>query len=339
MNEGGITRVPGVQAGHYTDREAATGCTVVICEKGAVGGVAVRGSAPGTRETDLLRPTNLVTEVHAVVLSGGSAFGLDAASGAVQYLEERGIGLAFGGATVPIVPAAILFDLGLVTGSVRPGSAEGYRACQNASARPLEEGSVGAGTGATVAKLLGPGRSVKGGFGTASADLGEGLVVGAAVAVNALGGIFDPDTGDLVAGPRGDDGVTMQHPAEVLASPGYRPGAVTPSNTTIGVVATNGPLDKEQANKLASVAHDGLALAVRPAHTMNDGDTIFALATGELEGPIDLNRILAASTWCLSSAILRGVRSATGIGGIPGIREFSDDGAQSAVQDTSNGGA
>ena len=190
MDSDGITAVSGISVGHYTDREAATGCTVVLCESGVVGGVDVRGSAPGTRETDLLRPTNLVSEVHAVLLGGGSAFGLDAASGVVRYLEEKSVGAEFGGAKVPIVPAAILSDLGVVTNRVRPGAKEGYAACQNASSAPITEGSVGAGTGATVGKLLGMERAVKGGVGTAAIDLGDGLVVGAIVAVNALGGHF-----------------------------------------------------------------------------------------------------------------------------------------------------
>ena len=276
MRSAGITSVSGIRVGHYTDREAATGCTVLLCKSGAVGGVDVRGSAPGTRETDLLRPTVLVREVHAVLLSGGSAFGLDAASGVVRFLEEAGVGLEFGGAKVPIVPAAILFDLGVITDRIRPGADQGYIACQNASSGPVAEGSVGAGTGATVGKLLGMDRAVKGGVGTASVDLGDGLMLGAIVAVNALGGVYDPDTGRLVAGPRGEDGATMQDAVELMTSPRFKGGGhAPPANTTIGAVATNARLSKEQANKLAAVAHDGLAMAVRPAHTMSDGDTLF----------------------------------------------------------------
>ena len=324
QNSEGITSVPGIQVGHYTDRDAATGCTVVITESGAVGGVDVRGSAPGTRETDLLRPMNLVSEVHAVLLSGGSTFGLDAASGVVRYLEERGIGVEFGGLKIPIVPAAILFDLGVVTNKVRPGCREGYMACENATPGPVAEGSVGAGTGATVAKLLGADRAIKGGIGTASVDLGNGLRVGAIVAVNAVGGVFDADTGRLLAGPRKDDGKTMHDPLELITSPTYTgrtPAA--PSNTTIGVVATNAYLNTEQANKLASVSHDGLAIAVRPAHMMSDGDTIFALATGTLDYPADIDRVLAASVLCVGRAIARGVRKATGTGGVPAVGEIS----------------
>ena len=326
-NGAGIAIVSGIRVGHYTDRDAATGCTVVLCEDGAVGGVDVRGSAPGTRETDLLRPGNLVSEVHAVLLSGGSAFGLDAASGVMRYLEERGMGVRFGGASIPIVPAAILFDLGVITWEVRPGPNEGYAACQNASNGPVAEGSVGAGTGATVAKLIGMERAVKGGIGTASIDLGHGLVVGAIVAVNAVGGIVDPDSGEVIAGPLGDDGRSMRDPIGLITSLEFGGAARTPTtNTTIGVVATSARLNTEQANKLAAVAHDGLAMAIRPAHTMSDGDTVFALATSTFDGPFDMDRVCAVSVLCVSRAILRGVRKADGIGGIPSIRELAGDG-------------
>ena len=327
MASNGFSDVPGIRVGHYTDRESATGCTVVLCEDGAVGGVDVRGSAPGTRETDLLRPTNLVSEVPAVLLSGGSAFGLDAASGVVRYLEEKSVGAEFGGAKVPIVPAAILFDLGVVTDKVRPGPEEGYAACRNASSGPITEGSVGAGTGATVGKLLGMERAVKGGIGTSSIDLGQGLVVGAIIAVNALGGIVDSETLEIVAGPRHEDGIGMHDSMRLLTSHGFGEGGpMAPTNSTIGVVATNARLNKEQANKLASVAHDGLAMSVRPAHTMSDGDTVFALATGVSEQSVYMNRLCAASALCVSRAIVRGVRMAEGIGGIPSVKEFRRDG-------------
>ena len=319
----GITGVEGIKVGHYTDRPAATGCTVVLCEDGAVGGVSVRGSAPGTRETDLLRPTRLVSKVHAVLLSGGSAFGLDAASGVVRYLEERGVGLEFGGAVVPIVPAAVIFDLGVVTGKVRPGPDEGYAACQAASVGAVREGSVGAGTGATVGKLLGLQSAVRGGLGTASTALGDGLVVGAVVVVNAVGGIYDPSTGDVVAGPRKEDGCAMHDSMKLLTSAGFTRGAQPlPANTTIGVVATNAVLNKEQANKIASVAHDGLAMAVRPAHTMSDGDVMFAVATGRFDGHADIDRLCAASALCVSEAVIRGVRAAESAGGIPSIKDL-----------------
>lgn len=322
MNVDGITAVDGIRVGHYTDLEAATGCTVVLCESGAVGGVDVRGSAPGTRETDLLRPTTLVSEVHAILLSGGSTFGLDAASGVVRYLEERGVGMSFGGSTIPIVPAAILFDMGVVTDQVRPGPDEGYAACENATSGEVAEGNTGAGTGATVAKLLGLDRGIKGGTGTASLDLGAGVVVGALVCVNALGGVHDVESGELVAGPRDDDG-GMGDAMRLVTSPDYVGAGASPgANTTIGVVATNVRLTKEQANKLADVAHDGMAMAVRPAHTTSDGDTIFALGTGTLEGMQDMNRIGAAATLCVARAIVRGVREAKSLGGVPSIKEL-----------------
>ena len=270
-------------------------------------------------------PPILVLEVHAILLGGGSAFGLDAASGVVRYLEGRGVGYEAGRTRVPIVPAAILSDLELVTDRVRPGPDEGIQACRNASCGPVEEGSVGAGTGATVGKILGMARAVKGGVGTSSVDLGEGLVVGAIVAVNALGSVFDPDTGVLVAGPRGGDGERMRDSLELLTTPGFRRAARTAaSNTTIGVVATNARLTKEEANKLASLAHDGLAMAVRPAHTMGDGDVMFAIGTGGLDRPADMYRLGAAAVLCMSRAIVRGVRSARGLGGVPGVTELAE---------------
>ena len=324
LNKIGITDVAGIKVGHYTDVSAATGCTVVLCEQGAVAGVDVRGSAPGTRETDLLGPTYHVDEVHAVLLSGGSAFGLDAASGVMRYLEERDIGYDAGVAKVPIVPAAILFDLGLVQSRVRPGADEGYAACEAAASGPFEEGSVGAGTGATVGKVMGAERRVKGGIGTASIKLDDGLVVGAVVAVNSIGGIYDPDTGDIVAGPQADGG-EMLDSMQIMISPDYRsPGRrLRETNTTIGVVATNARLDKAQANKLASIAHDGIALAVRPAHLMGDGDTLFALSTGAHVGEFQIDQVLAAGVQCVVRAIVRGVEKARGIGGVPGVMELS----------------
>ena len=320
---GSITDVAGIEVGHATDLERGSGCTVVLCRGGAVGGVDVRGSAPGTRETDLLRPTTHVSEVHAVVLGGGSAFGLDAASGVVRFLAERDIGYRAGPVTVPIVPAAILFDIGIARHGVHPGADEGYAACLEASDRVVEEGSVGAGTGATVAKTMGPDRAVKGGIGTASVDLGGGVVVGAIVAVNAIGGVYEPDTGALVAGPRKDGG-GMDDPVEALLSGDGADAAVpSGSSTTIGVVATSATLSKEEANKLASISHDGLALAVRPVHTMRDGDTMFALGTGAVAGRADMLRLGAAAVVCVGRAVVRGVRCATGVGGIPSVGELA----------------
>ena len=324
MSNLGITSVPGIKVGHYTDTLNATGCTVVLCEEGAVGGVDVRGSAPGTLGTASLAPTALVERVHAVVLSGGSAFGLSSIAGVMSYLEEKGVGFEFGNATVPIVSGAILFDLGLVNGAVRPGPDDGRAACLAASPGPIDEGTVGAGTGATVAKLLGRDRCVKGGIGTASLDLGDGLIVGAIVAVNAVGGVVDPETSEIIAGPLADDGATMLDSLALITSPGFatpqpRPG----QNTTIGVVATNARLTKSQANKLADVSHDGLAMAVRPAHLMSDGDTMFALATGGHDADANMNRLCAAAALCTSRAIVRAITKATGLGGVKAVSELT----------------
>ena len=323
MKRASITDVPGIRVGHCTNIEAATGCTVVLCEDGAVGGVDVRGSAPGTRETDLLRPTALVNEVHAVLLSGGSAFGLAAATGVVRYLEANGVGLQFGGATIPIVPSAILFDLGLVQGEIRPTDADGETACIDASESPPAQGSVGAGTGATVGKMMGMERAMKGGIGSASVSLDEGLTVGAIVAVNAIGGVYEAATGRIIAGPRSEDSDGILDAMEVAISPKVpTPQPVSASNTTIGVVATNAALNKEQANKLAAAAQDGVALAVRPAHLMGDGDTMFALATGKNEGSVNMNQLLAAAVMCVSDAIVNAVTEAESLGGVPAVKDM-----------------
>lgn len=316
-----ITFVAGLEAGHYTDSDHATGCTVFLCRDGAVGGVDVRGGSPGTRETDLLRPVHRVDRVHAVVLSGGSAFGLDAASGVVGYLESQGIGYKVGPAIVPIVSSAILFDLGLITADVRPGPEEGRRACLAAGTAPMTEGSVGAGTGATVAKLGGPERAVKGGIGSAAITLSTGQTVGAAVAVNAMGGIWDYTNAQYLAGPRRanggfDDPVAMLLRDESKAQAG-------PVNTTIGLVATDAQLSKEDANYLAKVSHDGLALAIRPCHTVRDGDTMFAMATGHNQSAADLTALGAAAVEVTAQAVLRAVKQATGLGGIPSIEELT----------------
>ena len=320
-----ITAVAGLEAGHYTDLEHATGCTVFLCRAGAVGGVDVRGGSPGTRETDLLRPVHRVDQVHAVVLSGGSAFGLDAASGVVAYLESQGIGLRVGPKetpiVVPIVSSAILFDLGLITADVRPGPEEGRNACLAASGGPMTEGSVGAGTGATVAKLGGAERAVKGGIGSAAVTLSTGQTVAAAVAVNAVGGIYDYTNGRILAGSRRAGGGFDDPVAMLLKDQSKAPAG--PVNTTIGVVATDAQISKEDANYLARVSHDGLALAIRPCHTVRDGDTMFALATGHNQSPADLTVLGAAAVEATAQAVLRAVRQATGLGGIPSIKELA----------------
>jgi L-aminopeptidase/D-esterase-like protein len=319
---GSITDVAGIEVGHHTLTERPTGCTAILVRGGAVGGVDVRGGAPGTRDTDLLDPVNTVEEVHGVVLSGGSLFGLDAVSGAVRWLEEHGHGLDAWGTTIPIVTGAILFDLGIGDSSIRPGADCGYAAAEAAAGGPTATGSIGAGTGATVGKLAGMDRAMRGGIGTASIELPGGIVVAAIVAVNAVGDVVDPATGKVVAGIRNENGTGFSDARKLIRT---RTGLVGASgeNTTIGVVATNATLTKAQATKLAQMAHDGLARAVYPAHTPWDGDTIFSLATGEVEGEADLIVLGAVAADVVAEAILDAVRSATGLEGIPSVSEFS----------------
>ncbi|HET9725071.1 MAG TPA: P1 family peptidase [Actinomycetota bacterium] len=301
-----ITRVPGIRVGHATDPVALTGCTVVLCPPGTIGSGEVRGGAPGTRETDLLRPGMLVEEVNAVLLTGGSAFGLSAADGVMKWLEEQGIGFEADVVKVPIVPAAVLFDLGVGDPLVRPNPSAGYAACHAAS-EVVTEGSVGAGTGATVAKIRGLSHAMKGGIGTTSAEE-DGLIVGALFAVNALGEIVDDDGTVLVGARGGDEGGASAQPEEPAEPP--------PGNTTIGVVATNARLSRERANLLALAAHDGLARAIRPSHTIWDGDTVFTLATGEVDAP--QARVEELAERVVAEAIRRAAQTAEGIPGIPG---------------------
>ncbi len=323
-----IVDIPGIEAGHATDLEALTGCTVILCRKGATGGVDVRGGAPGTRETDLLNPLNLVEKVHAIVLAGGSAYGLDAASGVMRYLEEQGIGFDTGAAKVPIVPAAILYDLALGSAKVRPDAEMGYRAAESASAESCPEGNVGAGTGATVGKIFGMKSAMKSGLGSSCVDAGGGVLVGALVAVNAFGDVVDPHTGSILAGARS----TQLGPLH-LGAQGYFAntletmrtftgrtvmGFATKSNTVIGVVATNAHLEKAGAAKVAQMAHDGLARVIRPAHTMLDGDTIFALSTGNKNA--DVTTVGAFAAEAMAEAILRAVQAAESAGGLPGLK-------------------
>ncbi len=309
-----ITDIPGIKVGHYTDLEAATGCTVVLCEEGAVGGVEVRGAAPETRNTDLLRPMHLVERVHAVLLAGGSAFGLDAAAGVMRFLEERGRGFdAWGLATIPIVSGAILFDLAIGDPHVRPDAQAGYQACLAASDGPVAEGNVGAGTGATVGNLLGPRYAMKGGLGTASQKIGGGIIVGAVVAVSPLGDIVDPETGKILAGARKPDGDGFLDSARAIKG-SLAQTILALTNTTIGVVATNARLSKEEVNKLAQLACTGYAYAIRPT-SMHDGDTLFALSLGDQKG--DLSAIGAASAEVVAQAIVRAVKKAETLHGIP----------------------
>jgi len=322
---GSITDVPGIEVGNAQNSDALTGCTVVLARKGAVGGVDVRGSAPGTRETDLLNPINLVERVHAILLAGGSAFGLDAAGGVMLYLEEQKIGFNTGIAKVPIVPAAILFDLGIGNKDVRPDAEMGYRACLAASRKPPAEGNSGAGTGASVGKLFGTALAMKSGLGSASTRAAS-VVVGALVAVNAFGDVVDPQNSEIVAGLRsgkvgpvriGGKG-RFADTVEMMTKPLGRNilGLATRSNTVIGVIATDARLTKTEATKVAQMAQDGLARTIRPAHTMLDGDTIFALSTGKKSANITLIGTMAAEV--MGAAILRAVRTAKAAGGLPG---------------------
>jgi len=314
-----ITDVPGVLVGQHTLSGRPTGCTVVLAADGATGGVDVRGGAPGTRETALLDPVNTVQEIHAVVLSGGSAFGLDAASGTVRWLEENGVGFEVGEIRVPIVAGAILFDLGVGDGRIRPDAECGYRAAESASGASVAEGNVGAGAGATIGKLAGMGRAMKGGIGTASIQREDGLVVGALIAVNAVGDVIDPSTGRVVAGVRTEDGRGLADARVLVRESSASPAS---SNTVIGVVATNARLTKAQATKVAQMAHDGLARAISPAHTPWDGDTIFVLATGRHGGDAEVLHIGALAADAVTEAILRAVRAAEGLPGLPSSRDI-----------------
>lgn len=320
----GLTAVAGIEVGHWTSSERPTGCTAILTRQGATAAVDVRGGAPGTRETDLLDPSNLVGEVHAIVLTGGSAFGLDAASGVMRYLEEAGIGFDVGVARVPIVPAAVLFDLA-VGGrpEVRPTAESGYLAACAASGGPVAQGSIGAGAGASVGKLLGSARAMKGGLGSASIALPDGLVVAALVAVNAVGDVVDPGTGRVIAGARTPDGRALADVRGLLRRGAVGGAPRVGENTTIGVVATNAALTKPQARKVAQMAHGGIARAIVPAHTPVDGDTIFALATAALPGEAALGTVGALAAEAMADAIVRAVRSATGLPGLPAARDLA----------------
>jgi L-aminopeptidase/D-esterase-like protein len=324
--EKGLTDVAGLRVGHHTLTERPTGCTVVLVDgEGAVGGVSQRGAAPGTRETDLLDPLNMVERVNAIVLTGGSAYGLDAAQGVVRYLEERKVGYPIAGTVVPIVPAAVLMDLGFGGDStIRPTADCGYRAATSASSTAVAEGNIGAGAGATVGKLLGGReRAMKAGLGSASISLPNGLVIGAMAAVNAVGDVIDPMTGMVVAGVRTGDGKRLADARVLLRSlvapetlP--RPGG----NTTLAIVATNARLTKAQVSRVALMADDGLSRAVSPAHTTADGDTVFSLATATWQGQADVSTIGALAAEALSEAIVRAAVQATSSGGLPAARDL-----------------
>jgi L-aminopeptidase/D-esterase-like protein len=319
----GITAVPGVRVGHFTLHERPTGCTVVLFPDGSTGGVDVRGGAPGTAETDVLAPDNMVQIVNAIVLSGGSAYGLDARGGVMKFLEEDNTGFAIGGGVVPIVPAAILFDLG-VGGAfgVRPDAACGYQAASAATGGAIAEGSVGAGAGATVGKRAGASRAMKGGIGTASLTR-NGLIVGAIVAVNAVGTVVDRRTGKPIAGVRTPDGGSVESPWNTIALPPSTSSSPQPlTNTTIGVVATNAKLSKAQALRVAEMAHDGIARAIVPSHTPADGDTLFAVGTGTLAGDADVSAVGQLAAEAVADAIERAVRLAKGLPGFPSVADL-----------------
>jgi L-aminopeptidase/D-esterase-like protein len=299
-----IASIPGIRVGHWTNLEAATGCTVVLCQQAALAGVDVRGAAPATRETDLLRPGSLAGRAHAILLTGGSAFGLDAATGVMRFLEEHKIGFPTHAGVVPIVPAAAIFDLGIGRSDIRPDAAAGYAACE-AATESILEGCVGGGTGATVAKTGGPDAAIKAGIGTAARELKDGVLIGAIVVVNAVGSVFDPWTGQPLATPR----ATGRGPQQLLGEH---------TNTTIGVIATNARLDSAGVNRLATLGHDGLARAIRPAHTLYDGDALFALSLpGERTEAADPVALGEAAAEVVAEAIVRGVRMATALHGIP----------------------
>jgi L-aminopeptidase/D-esterase-like protein len=318
-----FNEIQGIRVGHAQDLSAATGCSVIICEEGASAGVDVRGGAPGTRETDLLNPVNMIELMHAVILSGGSAFGLDAASGVMQYLEEKSVGFDVGVTKVPIVGSAVLYDLTIGKHNVRPDKAMGYEACLNSEASMKDlQGNVGAGTGATVGKILGQEFSMKGGLGTYALSIGD-LQIGAIVAVNCLGDVIDTKNGEIIAGALKENKKSFLNTEDFMLSSYSRAHSPFNGNTTIAVLATNAKLTKAQSNKLASMAHNGYARTMRPAHTMFDGDTIFTLATGKIEADINLLGMLSARV--IESAVINAVKSADTLFNIPSFKDINNE--------------
>ena len=319
-----FTDIPGIRVGQAEDQEALTGCSVVLCPEGAIAGVDQRGGAPGTRETDALHPMHLVEKVHAVLLAGGSAFGLDAAAGVMQYLEKNGIGFETPHARVPIVPGAILYDLGVGRADIRPDAGMGFKACVNAEENTVREGCHGAGTGASVGKAMGMEFAVKSGIGAACIEIADGLLVGALIAVNAFGDIIEPASGRILAGPRNPSGRGFIPTMDVLKNASGASGMG--GNTVIGVIATNAALTKEGANKVAQMAQNGLARTIRPAHSMFDGDTLFTLATGTHpagKSPLEITYIGEAAAEAAAQAVLRGITQAQTAGGIPSLSDVS----------------
>ena len=326
-----LTDVKGVELGHYTDETNVTGCSVILCRDGAVAGVDQRGGAPGSRELALLNPVNQIQKVHGILLSGGSAYGLDAAGGVMRYLEENKIGVNVGNARVPIVPASIILDLGIGNPDVRPTQENAYQACQNATNDATEQGCVGAGTGATIGKLLGMGQATKSGLGMASMEIGKGVVVSALIVVNAVGEVFDPTTDQIIAGTRNPDIAkkVLNKNDVFIDSLNLMSGPIgrtifdfaTSSNTVIGVVATNATLTKNEATKVAQMAQNGIPRTIRPANTMMDGDTIYAISTGKKK--LNMNIVGTFAAQVVAKAILNAIHHATSLGGIPALTEIN----------------
>ena len=317
-----LTAVPGILVGHATLDAHLTGCTVILCPQGATAGVCIRGGAAGSRETDALRPGTLTPSVHGLLLAGGSAFGLDAATGVMRYLVAQGIGFETRHARIPIVPAAVIYDLGLGDAAVRPTAEDGYAAAQSATAGPVTEGCIGAGCGATAGKALGMDRAVKSGLGSWAATAADGTRVAALAVVNAFGEVTDPATGRVLAGHRHHTGSGFAPTVEAMQGPATSPHATHLENTTLVVVATDATLTKEHANALANMADDGIARCVRPAHTQMDGDAVFALATGRRQTSLSLSALGALAADCVAQAIVRAILQATAAGGLPAARDL-----------------
>lgn len=306
---GHLTDVAGIEVGHFTETRRPTGCSVVIARTGAVAGVDVRGAAPGTRETDLLQPANLVSQVHAVLLAGGSAWGLDAAGGVMRWLEENNIGLDTGHSRVPIVPAAVVYDLGVGDARIRPDAQAGYQACAAANRSPAPQGNVGAGSGALVGKLYGMARAMKGGIGSASVCV-DGITVAALIVCNAVGDVMDPATGQLLAGARTESGETLLGSRDAMLQGTLPHSLLAGTNTTIGVIATDAVLSKPEAQRLAQVSHDGLARSINPVHTMFDGDTLFALGTGHSGKTASMVLLATLAAEATARAVVNAVHAA-----------------------------
>jgi L-aminopeptidase/D-esterase-like protein len=319
MKEIRVTDIEGIKIGNAQNFDAATGCTVILCEDGAAAGVDIRGGSPGTRETALLNPVNMIQEIHAVLLAGGSAFGLDAASGVMQYLEEKNIGFDVGVAKVPIVSGAVLFDLAIGSHTIRPDRTMGYEACINSELNAFSNGNYGAGTGATVGKILGPSFAMKGGLGSYAVQVGD-LKIGAVVAANCLGDVIDPKTGEIIAGVLDSNRKTFASTEKIMVQKFDNKANLFNGNTTIGVVITNASLTKSEINKVASMAHNGYGRVIRPSHTMYDGDTIFSLATGKIPADVNVIGMLAANV--MEMAVVNSIKAANSLLGFISYKDL-----------------